>query len=410
MKTHIVKAGETLTDISRIYYGNSNEVMRIYNANPQLKSGNINIIYVGEIVYIPPSAVDNKKNEEMGNTIDEKNDINVYIDGQSIPIPDDYEIEIFFDTAVDRYQFNFPYEPDNEKYAKLFEPYKLQKVEIFFEKELFFTGIQEVTIFRSSVNKREVVSAGRSLPYLLVKSMIPPSAYPLERYNLNVEQVLKEWLLPVFGLQLQNDFGDVGAEFEVIKAESQDTPWKVISELANQRSIVVSNTPAGIVLLHKPDLKNVVASFELGKTPGIEDMEITYDTTQRFGLWTGQAQSPGDDNITADFQDKEIREQSYNVIMLKDVTKGNIQKALEFQATKSKREAFNMPLNFPDWKNPRTGKYWKAGELINIKAPQVNLKNGKDLLIRSILYKKQAARKYAKMNLIDPESYLDPEN
>ncbi len=401
-----VKPGDTLSNISRVEYGNPNKYMLIFSANPQLKSGDPNIIFPGEQLYIPEDPAQALADRQKEQTLDTENidDISVFIDGTSIPLPDDYEIETFFDTLADRYLFTFPFTHDNENIYNLFKPYGLQEIKIFMGNNLFFTGVQESIINRSTQNNIAVRSTGRSKPYLLIKSNMPKSAYPLEKTNLTIEQILNNWILPIFGLQLEV-ITDVGPLFERVAMTPTETIWSFLSQLAIQRELVISKTPEGKVLLQKPNTSNLVASFEVGKTAGIENIEINYNTNKRFGNWIGNSQSPGSNNLSAEFQDTTFNEQSYKVINLPDVTAGNIDQALKYEATKSIRDALTFPINYPGWINPQNNQIFKVGEIINIKASQIQLRNGFNFLIRGILYKKSRNRKFCRLNLIPPQAY-----
>jgi prophage tail gpP-like protein len=401
-----VKSGDTLSNISRVEYGTPNKYMLIFSANPQLKSGDPNLIFPGEQLYIPDDPAQELLNRQKEKTLNADNidDISVFIDGTSIPLPDDYEIETFFDTLADRYQFNFPFTYDNPDITELFKPYGLQQIQIFMGNNLFFTGVQESLINISSQRNIIIRSGGRSKPYLLIKSNMPNSAYPLEKTNLTLEQILNNWILPIFSLNLEVNT-DVGPLFERVAMEPTETIWNFISQLALQRNIVISKTPEGKVLLHKPDISNLVASFKMGETVGIENLEINYNCNKRYGNWIGNSQSPGANNNSAEFQDTTFNEQSYKVINLPDTTAGNIDAALQWEATKSIRDALTFPINYPGWINPQNNQIFKVGEIINIKAPQIQLRTGFNFLIRSILYKKSNNRKFAQLRLIPPEAY-----
>ena len=55
LRTYKVKAGDTLSKISKQFYGNANECMRIFNANKD-KLKDPNEIEVGQELKIPPAA------------------------------------------------------------------------------------------------------------------------------------------------------------------------------------------------------------------------------------------------------------------------------------------------------------------------------------------------------------------
>jgi prophage tail gpP-like protein len=401
-----VKQDDTLNAISRREYGDPSKYMTIFAANPQLRSGDPNLIYPGELLYIPDDEKTALEDTLKQQTIDTENidDISVFINGVSIPLPDNYDIEIFFDTCADIYKMTFPFTYNNQDITNLFKPYGLEEVKIFMGKDLLFTGKQEVIIPRSQQNSINIASSGRSKPYLLIKSNVPNNAYPLERDNLKLDEILTTWILPIFGLQLQTE-ADVGKLFERVALNPTDLIWQFLSNLATQRNVVISNTPDGKVLITEPDLSNLVASFEQGKTAGIENIEITYDCNNRFGNWIGNSQSPGNIQNNAEFQDSTFNELSYKVLTLPETTAADIDQALKFQATKSVRDALTFPLIYPGWINPQNNQVFKAGEIINIKSQQIQLRKGFNFLIRSILYKKLPNRKVARFNFIPPQAY-----
>jgi prophage tail gpP-like protein len=405
MQTHIVVKGDTLFNISRKYYGVGSKYMKIFNANPQLKSGNPNLIYPGEILFIPDDDIKLIKEESISQTVEAENidDISIFIDGESIPVPPDLSLEVFFDTCADSYELTFPYDPDDEISVRLFKPYGLQEVVIFIGNKKFFTGTQEGLVFNSSSSNNSVISSGRTKTYILIKSNIPISGYPLERKNLTLDQILTSWILQLFGLGIDIQT-DVGALFELITASETETIWNFISKLALQRGVVVSNTGEGKLLLHKP-VMNLVASIELGVTVGIPSLNVTYNSNERFGNYIALSQSPGNGQNKSIVQDTNFLEQTYKVFTPSDTTAGNIEQAAKWEASKVLRDALTIPLPVPGWVNLQTNQLWEAGQYINLKAPQVRLKNGFNYLIRSVKYNKSADKKDAVLNLIPPQAY-----
>jgi prophage tail gpP-like protein len=415
MRTHTVVSGDRLYKISGKYYGDSSKYMKIVNANPvlleRIQRGDVvpsdgsPTIYPGDVLYIPDDEIQEIKQVAKAVTVEAENndDLTVFINGESVPTPPTFNLEIFFDTAADRYQGTFPYNYLDTKQIEQFKPYKLQEVQVFIGNEQLLTGNQESVSFSAQPDSVTVASSGRSKTYIIVKSNIPTSAYPLERNNMTITQVLQDWLLPVFGLGLEINT-DVGASFERVTASESQKTWPFVSGLAVQRGVVISNTPQGKVLLTKP-VQESISSIEFGKTSGIENLTTTYDSSQRFGNYTGLAQSPGNGQLNSNIQDSTFEELSYKVFNPSDTTAGNIKNAVEWESAKAIRDALEITIPQPSWINPQTKTIYKAGDYINLKAPQVAINSGFTFLVRSVLYKKEPERKTCELRLIPPQAY-----
>ena len=71
-KIIIVKPGDTLSKISRVEYGTSTKYMLIFSANPQLKSGDPNVIFPGEQLYIPDDPAQALADQQKQKTLNMK--------------------------------------------------------------------------------------------------------------------------------------------------------------------------------------------------------------------------------------------------------------------------------------------------------------------------------------------------
>ena len=400
MKTYTVVKGDTLWQISRRYLGTGSRYMEIFNMNPQIRSHNPNLIYPGEVLIIPEST-EKKEQKVTAKNID---DITIFIKDKQILTPSNFTLEVFFDTCADKYTIsNFPFEYNDSEYKEIFKPYSLLPVKIYFGSELYFTGKQEVLSFDDSPSATSVTSAGRTNTYLLIKSNMPTSAYPLQKCGLTLKQILTDWVLPVFSLQLQAD-ADTGASFSNISIGETEEVWRFLSELAAQRYVVLSNTADGKLRIHKPDLTQTPTIIIKDKTVGYDNSNITYDSNERHGTYIGLSQSNTYGKFKAVIQDKLFIEQSWKVVNPTDSTK-NINAATQWEAAKAIRDALTLTITMPSWINPATKKIWHCGELISLLQPSIMINQNFTFLIRSILYKNESDKKSCELRLVPPQCY-----
>lgn len=61
--------------------------------------------------------------------------------------------------------------------------------------------------------------------------------------------------------------GDVGAAFEKVDAQISDKAWDFLSKLAEQRGLFMTNKADGSLLIYRPEIEAVSASFAQGEVP-----------------------------------------------------------------------------------------------------------------------------------------------
>jgi prophage tail gpP-like protein len=400
-KTHIVSLGELLKrDISRRFYGTPENYKLIISANPFLSSRTLTEegtpqLQVGDKLTIPGIA---KKTDSVVKAPDE---LEVFIEGSAIKVPSNFTFNETFDTCTQSFSLKVPFDPIADR--GLYIPFSNQEISIFIGGTQRLSGVIESITPSENTGERSITLSGRSRTYILQKTAMPTSAYPLERNNITLENILRQWILPIFSLELLVENATT-APFSKVSAKEQDSVWKFISELAKQKARLLSGNGAGQLVLKEYKKTGSVYTFEEGvslfKTPS-----ISYESAKVYRTTTGYSQSPGAPNNKATEILPFINENSFKIFEAKESTPANIAQATKWESTKDLRNAFKFPIEVPGWLIPNGGRAWEAGDVVTIKAPSSLIYKPVELLLRRMEFSLQGNRKSTNIELILPNTY-----
>lgn len=406
MKSYTVKQGELLKrDVTRRFYGTPDNYLLIQNANPflatrALSSEGTPKLQAGDVLTIPLAE------KELSDISAESADsLDVFLNGAKINVPSNFSFTETFDTCSDRFSLVLPFEPGRD--SGLYVPYSNPAFSIFLGGKPAFTGVVEVMSPKNSTGERSMEISGRSRTYILQKSNIPVTSYPLERTDISLENILNTWILPLFSLQLEV-LSPTTSPFSRVTAKESESAWSFISGLAREKGVLFSSTGTGKLAMKKYTPSLPVFFFEEGKN-FFTIPSISYDASKLFRTQTGFSQSPGAPNNKATENLSILAENSYRVFELKDATSSDISEAVKWELTKALRDSFKFSISVPGWIIPYKNKRWTAGDSITIKAPSALINSPVSLLIKSVTFSLKGNSKSASLELILPNTYsADP--
>lgn len=401
MKTHIVKLGELLKrDIARRFYGTPDNYRVILSANPFLASRPLTEegtpqLQVGDVLTIPGIA------KKTSSSVKVPDELEVFIEGSAIKVPSNFNFTETFDTCTQRFSLKVPFDPITDR--GLYRPFSNQGISIFIGGTQRLNGVIEVITPSTNTGERSITLSGRSLTYILQKTAMPTSAYPLERRDLTLEGILAGWILPVFSLELLVEDATT-APFPKVTAKESESVWSFISGLAKQKGRLLSGNGAGQLVLKKYKNTSPVYTFEEG-TSLFETPSISYETAKVYRTTTGYSQSPGAPSNKAVEVLPFVKENSFKVFESKESNPGDIAQATKWESTKDLRGAFRFPINVPGWLIPGGGRAWEAGDVVTVRAPSALIFEPVELLVRTMEFSLQGNRKSTSIELILPNSY-----
>lgn len=295
-KTYTVKAGDTLNKIAVKYYGSAQKWTDIAKANPQLAGRKTiydgsPIVYDGDVLIIPVDAGGSSAvSESVKLDRDAPQDLGLKGLGKYFTGFTGYTL-VRSVSGADGFSFSAPWDASKRALRDAFRPFAYPTFDVYFDNDLVFTGTVMTPAPSVGPTAQTITVQGYPLCAVLVDSCLPPSLYPAEYSGLNLRQIAETVCEP-FGVGVVVQ-GDVGAAFEKVDVDLGDKVWDFLSKLAEQRGMFLTNTADGSLLIYRPKVEAVSASFRQGDVPFIS-CAPEFDSQKMYSHITGYTKTTKD--------------------------------------------------------------------------------------------------------------------
>ena len=397
MTNYLTQAGDTLEDVSRSRFGTEDAAALIRKANPGLPATlqeGLSLI-IPEL--LPIRSPLNAGNEQLSIAIGGR-----FFEGWT---------EVAFTRSMDSFgSFDLltAWDPDNRAFRELFRPFSYQRVTIFEGDTLLYTGTMLSPTPEQTADSRLVRVSGYSLPGVLNDCTPPIGALPLERSDMNMQQIAEELLGP-FGLAVQFDT-DAGPTFEREAMKPTQTVLRYLIALAQQRQLLITDTPDGACRFQTETLAGLpVASLSEGEA-GIDSISPNFRPQQYYSHVTGQsptafavpiADPGGQFTVPNPRLPDVLRPLTFQPA---DTNAGDAKTAAEAKAGRMFANAVSYNVGVPDWVAPG-GELWEPNTTMKLHAPGAMIYDPFEFLIRSVTYSRTRSTKVAVLNLVLPGSF-----
>lgn len=417
-KRYVIVRGDTLWDIADIVYGSGWKYQIIWDANKSnLRSGDPNLIYPGEELWIP---TDPDRNITQSNSVsptstevpDPDEALAVFIDGKRFR-PTTATIVRTFDTAADGWTATFRDNLSDEAWVSqrgVFMPYKYSPSEIY----LFGKSIGESVIylpeFKGGEAAGEITAHAFSPSVNIVDSVAEP---PYEENNISLENWIKKLIRP-FSLSLSTAEADQTAwrnvnqkKLKRIRIGKEEKVFDHISEHLRQKGFVLSNgLTTNLVIRSAPAVTNIVAIFtdspEDGGIP-IQSINAGFDGRQRFRVTVASGKGPRR-NFRNSYQDTSIPMNRRELFTVSSSELGDASTAAESRARKRIADALTFEVTTREWFN-QDGRLYEPGQFVLYRSKRLFLGKGVELLVREVTYILDNTGRKAVLSLIPPSVY-----
>jgi prophage tail gpP-like protein len=305
---------------------------------------------------------------------------------------------------LDTFDFVAPFDPSERSHIEAFEPFKYHVVDITIGSELIFTG----TLMRSpttlTTDSTTVNASCYSLPGVLSDCPMPSSAYPLEIRKQNLEQITRTMIEP-FGLGTIFE-ADPGPVFDKVSPRPTERVLPFLGELAHQRGLIISNTPQGNLLFWQSvQTGNPVATLKQSDTPMI-NVVPSFNTQQYYSDVTAiKPRKPGSKGSKFSVLNTHIgpviRPYTFQV---RDAQKADPKIAAQAKIGRMFGNAVQYRVNLDTWRDP-SGNLWAPNTTISLEAPDSQIYDPYEFLIRSVSFNKNPRAETATLILTLPGSF-----
>ena len=401
-KSYTIVDEDSLSQVASRAYGNAQQWPRIYRANQSaLRSGNPNLIYPGEVIFIPEIGELLRATPDISNR--EPDELTIVLDGIEI-VTSSARVMLTMDTASDGWTGSLDWIPgDNPELDKRLTPYAYPRAKVYIGGVLKVSGYLYTP--ESEITSEGIVKnlEGFSRTADLIDSTLKP---PYEENNVTLKQRVQK-LVQSYGIKAVFD-ADTGGVFDRVTAGESDTVLNHLSKLAFERGVLISSTPEGDLLLTEADTRSKpVGTLEEGRPP-VLNFKARFDGRKRFNTYRAIIDSP-DGAKEGIAKDNVVPRSRIKTFRISESTAGEIDTAAEWERNKSLVKALTIPLPVAGWLNPRDGKPWQPNTKVTVISPAIHVPNGFDFLIRSVEFSEKENEKSAILNIVPPQVYTKGE-
>lgn len=386
---YTVVPGDYLRKISLLAYGTESRWREIYNANVGVfrAKNNPDLIYPGEIIYIPgdtakntPSTTNPPPNPYAKS---EKNSIHFVVDGLEIPVLTMHRkssIDSMEDECVTEIAWTPGLDPEIDKRCSLagYKPMKL-----YIGPELVLTGKIYITKNSLKNDGRTKTLTAFSNTVDVIDSTFPPTVK--EWYKSHFDTIAKDI---VKGSDCKVTFpdGGRGMYFDYVENKLTETKGDTLKRLAKQSGLLGGNDQYGNFVFH--DIRalkklQVVAVLEEGKTLP-EEMDIMINGRERFRIYTAIGQNGNGESITSTALDNDVPNSRQLVFTAEDVPKGASSTPAKWARSMRFIKVLTFPLSLSGWYTPDGSKLWAPGQMVRVKSVTMEIPDGINMIIREV--------------------------
>lgn len=379
-QSYTIVEGDTLWSIASRAYGNPMKWSKIYRANSTtLKSKNADLIYPGEVIFIPlEEEIAAAKTEAQINRFASrsKGTFNLVIGGREVPV-DTGRFQRGVDLLAFSWNATIPWLPGKDpELDKIIRRYSYAPSELYLGSELVATGK-----FYQKKPKLSKDSSTAELEFfsttadLVDSTMAPPYEFGGETLKQIAQSVAAGYIV-VFETS-------TGPAFDSATATKTETIGKFLQRLAVQRGNLCSTDERGRIVFMKANTSGKpICSFEEGRPP-LEEFEATFDGRARYAVYRAVGQSGDGNDIVSTSKDPSVPGTRMLTFTADDVDAGTVRNAAEWRRAKSLADALTIPIPVPDWYAP-DGSLWKPNTLVTLKSPMLDLPDPTALVIRTV--------------------------
>jgi prophage tail gpP-like protein len=423
-QSYTIVSGDTLWDIANAVYGAGSKYRIIWDANKSnLRSGDPNRIYPGELLWIPedPDRIEDvpTRDDEGSRDIKPDSPLSIYINGDKYN-PVKATVIRTFDTCSDGWTATFR-DDINDKgwtdYRSVFRPYSYTPAEVFIDtKSTGKSFIYNVTLKGDSTSG-EVSVEGFSPSIDIVDSVAEP---PYEENNITLEAWTRKLIKP-FGLTYSTKEADQTAWSQVnakkvkrIKIGREEKVFAHLSEKYRQKGFVLSNSlEANLSVRSAPQYKSVEQIAEEFVDDAEEDATPVWEFNSSFKgrdryrvtLATGKGRLK---NFKDRYVDPAIPRNRRTIFNLSSSEESDMSTAAKSRARKAIEDALTVTVPVRGWYS-RDGKLYEPGQFVLYKSRRLFLEKGVVLMIRKVVYVQNGEERKANLDLIPPAVYSQDE-
>ncbi|MBQ3462307.1 MAG: LysM peptidoglycan-binding domain-containing protein [Clostridia bacterium] len=394
-KSYTVVSGDTLGKISVSYYGVWKRWTDIVKANPQLEGRRAAVdgsplIFPGDVLIIPDETLPAQESVPKETIVFDENapqDFSLVINGKKFTGFTALTIKISV-ASMDAFSFMSKWNADSRGLRDAFRPFVYSPCKLFFGGDVIFNGIVLPPVPQISPDYQIINVQGYPLCGVLIDSCLPPSLFPAEYNGLDLRQIAETVCEP-FGVGVVIE-GDVGEPFDKVDVGLDDKIWDFLSKLAGQRGMAMTNKFDGRLLIYKPVIKEVSASFIQGEVPFISCVP-EFDGQKMYSHITGYTKTTaGADSQKYTYENKLLTRKGvlrcYGK-QIDDAVEGTLEQSVKALAGRMFAGCVKWRLTVSGHRD-KNGRLYRENMAVSVKAPGAEIYRETKFLVDEVTLKR----------------------
>lgn len=390
-----VVAGDTFSIIARKTYGVDSDDFLIVNANP----GVAEPLATGITIVIPdnPNAIDRRPT--LTSAVSE-NEVTLRIGTETLRFFTSVTISLTMD-SFSAVRFSGPFDPDVRALRDALKPLAFQPITVDVGGRRLFTGtVVSITPSLSTEGNTVTVDC-YSRPGVLNDCTVPASASDqLEFVDFDLAQIARA-LCAHFGLSV--DANDVGPVFEQTAINLGSTIYSYLTTLAKQRNTVISNTPAGKLLIRRPTTPGVPVATLTGGLSPLVSVQPQFNSQQYYSHITGMQPAfvglPGSQHTIVNPRLRGVvRPWTFTA---PDTDGADTVAATQAKAGRMFASVVTYSVVLSTWRDPQ-GALWAPNTTIVLLAPRAMVYTPFEFLVRGVFFSRSSGGESVTLTLILP--------
>lgn len=328
-------------------------------------------------------------------------DVGVVIDGTEFRHWSELEIALSID-QFSTVSFTAPFEADRREFRQTFRPFTFKPLKVTLGGQAMFTGTLVGVHPRAEANSSSVEVNGYALAGVLDDCTAPAATAPHEFKKLKLGAIASAVCKP-FGLTVQMR-DDAGSRFEKVKLEEDRKVLDFLIELAQQRNLVITNTPDGMPMFWKSVTTGSPVARLNGNESPITTVSASFSPQEYYSEITGFAgarrgRRGGKWTERNRWLSNVLRPLSFK---LDNTEKGDAPEETRAKLGRMFANAASFTIdNLPTWRDP-SGDVWAPNTTVMLLAPNAMVYRETELLIRKVTLRQRADSRTASLELCLP--------
>lgn len=385
MKNYTVQKGDTLEGIAIKFLYRSALAYKIKQAN-NLPDNNV---YPGQTLKIP-EAEKIEAREYQG--------FKIVIDGKELNQTPPATIQNGINTIAPGLEFELP----GEQIFDFIKPYKFNKVDVYFDNSIMFSGYISRIVNKSGAENKKIIEAhGKS--HLLSRVNYPVSSYPRAFYNLTLKQIFTKFA-DLFNIPFTIEQGAeklAGEKFIKVEIDPEQKVSDFLIDLAGQKGLILYGDSIGGIVLKNEYVKS-------DNILNIENYPATaeFNTETIFSDYTCLKNYDSEGNTQVARDKVQIDEFIPKVFQISKMQKESLKAMIKKEIKTDLINSFKLELDLP-YITDINGNLIEINKQIYFKNEKNQIK-GTEFIIKSAVYRFTAAGREISIDLF-PVSFLKGE-